>query len=158
MDEQTKVALLKDEYLTLQQFYEDFDKRILGIKGWSATIAIAAIGVAFYQTRFLWLFAAAASLVFWLLETIWKGFQYCYSSRIERLEKAFRDEKFDNIAPFQIGQSWYKEFQKKGYQIPTNFRLPIVWFPHAVTLILGLLLFSLETFHVITIARKMSLG
>jgi hypothetical protein len=48
MDEQTKVALLKDEYLTLQQFYEDFDKRILGIKGWSATIAIAAIGVAFY--------------------------------------------------------------------------------------------------------------
>ena len=31
----------------LQQFYEDFDKRILGIKGWSATIAIAAIGAGF---------------------------------------------------------------------------------------------------------------
>jgi hypothetical protein len=117
MDEKTKISLLGNEYSLLQQFYEDFDKRILGIKGWSATIAIAAIGGGFYQTRLLWLFAAGASLVFWLLETIWKGFQYCYSPRIELLERAFREDKFENVAPFQIGKSWYKEFQKNGYQM-----------------------------------------
>ncbi|HEV7796564.1 MAG TPA: hypothetical protein VGO73_00295 [Pyrinomonadaceae bacterium] len=44
MDEKTKLPLLKDEYSMLQQFYEDFDKRILGIKGWSATIAMSGAG------------------------------------------------------------------------------------------------------------------
>jgi hypothetical protein len=154
MDEKTKISLLGNEYSLLQQFYEDFDKRILGIKGWSATIAIAAIGGGFYQTRLLWLFAAGASLVFWLLETIWKGFQYCYSPRIELLERAFREDKFEHVAPFQIGKSWYKEFQKNGYQMFSNFKLPIVWFPHGVTMILGLLLYLFEAFHLITIGRK----
>ena len=154
MDEKTKLPLLKDEYSMLQQFYEDFDKRILGIKGWSATIAIAAIGGGFYQTRLLWLFAAAASLVFWLLESVWKGFQYCYSPRIELLEEAFREDKFDDVAPLQIGTSWYEAFEEKGFQILSTFRLGIVCFPHIVTLIVGVLLYLLETFHAITILRK----
>jgi hypothetical protein len=154
MDEKTKLSLLKDEYSMLQQFYEDFDKRILGIKGWSATIAIAAIGGGFYQTRLLWLFSAGASLVFWLLESLWKGFQYCYSPRIELLEEAFRDDKFDDVAPLQIGTSWYEAFEKKGFQILSTFKSGIVCFPHVVTLIAGILLYSLETLHVITISRK----
>lgn len=154
MDEKTKLSLLKDEYSMLQQFYEDFDKRILGIKGWSATIAIAAIGGGFYQTRLLWVFAAAASLVFWLLESVWKGFQYCYSPRIAQLERAFREDKFDDIAPLQIGISWYTAFQKNGLQLLTTFRMGIVCFPHAVTLIVGVLLYVLEIFHVFTISRK----
>lgn len=55
MDEQTKILLLKDEYSMLQQFYEDFDKRILGIKGWSATIALAAIGAGFSVSHCLFM-------------------------------------------------------------------------------------------------------
>jgi hypothetical protein len=38
-------AIKGDEYLLLQKFYEDFDARIVTIKGWSATIGMAAIGV-----------------------------------------------------------------------------------------------------------------
>jgi len=154
MDEKTKVSLLKDEYSILQQFYEDFDKRILSIKGWSATIAIAAIGGGFAQTRYLWLFAAAASLIFWLLESLWKGFQYMYAPRIAQLEKVFREEKFDEIFPLQIYTSWFETFKKRGFQIGVTFRMGIVSFPHVITLIAGTVLFLLETFNVITIVRK----
>jgi hypothetical protein len=154
MDEKTKLSLLKDEYSLLQQFYEDFDKRILTIKGWSATVAIAAIGGGFVQTRFLWLFAAAASLVFWLLESLWKGFQYLYAPRIRQLEEVFRKENFNDVAPLQISTSWYKAFEEHGFQIVSTFRMGFVCFPHVATLIVGILLFLLETLHVIAIVRN----
>jgi len=44
MNNDTKASFLKDEYLLLQRIYEDFDQRAMTIKGWSATIAVAAIG------------------------------------------------------------------------------------------------------------------
>src|SRR2546422_10117971 len=50
MDRATRITLLKDEYLLLQKFYEDFDARVVTIKGWSASIGIAAIGGGFYQS------------------------------------------------------------------------------------------------------------
>ncbi len=37
IDHATKLGLLKDEYLLLQRLYEDFDGRVITIKGWSAT-------------------------------------------------------------------------------------------------------------------------
>jgi len=154
MDEKTKIALLRDEYLMLQQFYEDFDKRILSIKGWSATIAIAAIGGGFAQTRYLWLFAAAASLVFWVLESVWKGFQYQYSPRIVQLEAVFRNEEFDKVDPFQVYESWFKSFEESGYQIANTFKMAIVGFPHAITLVIGIVLFLLESLGVFTLVRK----
>jgi hypothetical protein len=76
MEDAIKVSMLKDEYLLLQKFYEDFDARIVTIKGWSATIGMAAIGGGFYQTHYLWLFGAAVAVVFWLVEALWKSFQY----------------------------------------------------------------------------------
>jgi hypothetical protein len=77
VDNITKSQFLKDEYLLLQRFYEDLDGRIVTIKGWSSTIAIAAIGSGFWQSRFLWLFAAGASLVFWAIEALWKSLLIC---------------------------------------------------------------------------------
>jgi hypothetical protein len=44
MDKSTKISLLKDEYILLQNFYEEFDQRLLTIKGWSVTVALGAIG------------------------------------------------------------------------------------------------------------------
>ena len=150
MDENTKISLLKDEYAMLKQFYEDFDKRILGIKGWSATIAIAAIGGGLqYRIRYLWLFAAAASLVFWLLESIWKRFQYLYAPRIHKIEESFREQKFDEMDPLQIYTSWYQVFEKEGWNIFSTFRLGIVMFPHVLTLIVGTVLFALSFFQII---------
>lgn len=63
-----------------------------GLKEASAAILIATIAVA---------------LALWLLETIWKSFQYCLTGRIERLEAWFRgDMGAAEIAPFQIYTAW----------------------------------------------------
>jgi hypothetical protein len=153
MEDVKKSDYLKDEYLLIQRFYEDFDARIMKIKGWSATIAIAAIGAGFYKTNLLWLFSAGASLVFWILEATWKNFQYLYAPRIEEIEEVFREEKFDNVAPFQVGYSWYNEMRKRGIIPFRTFFLGIVLFPHFVTFIIGLFLFITETVGLISITR-----
>jgi hypothetical protein len=49
MESATKTTLLRDEYLLLQNFYGNFDTRIVTIKGWSATMGMAAIGAGFYD-------------------------------------------------------------------------------------------------------------
>ncbi len=144
MNHDTKVGFLKDEYLLLQKFYEDFDARIVTIKGWSATIGLAAIGTGFFQSQYLWLFAALSALVFWGTEAVWKSFQYMYVPRIQELEEAFRKESFDNLAPFQIYASWFEVFDKQGFDFFGNLRLPIVLFPHALTVVIGVMLFLLQ--------------
>jgi hypothetical protein len=129
MENAIKIPLLRDEYLLLQKFYEDFDARIVTIKGWSATIGMAAIGGGFYQTQYLWLFGAAAAFVFWVVEALWKSFQYMYSPRIKLIEKAFASDDFSGIVPLQIYSSWFKKFDKDGFGIFGNLRLGIVAFP-----------------------------
>jgi hypothetical protein len=90
MENATKIALLRDEYLLLPNFYENLDTRIVTIKGGSATVRMAAIGGGFYQTHYLWLFGAAASLIFWLIEALWKSFQYMYSPPDSTARTRFR--------------------------------------------------------------------
>ena len=143
MENETKIGLLKDEYLLLQKFYEDFDGRIITVKGWSATIGMAAIGGGFYQSRYLWLFAAGAAAVFWLVEALWKSFQYMYAPRIAEIESAFRDDEFKQMAPLQIYSSWFERFKEKGFGICEHARMGIVAFPHAVILVSGAVLFLL---------------
>jgi hypothetical protein len=154
MDERERIGLLKDEYLLLQKFYEDFDARVIQIKGWSATVGLAAIGGGFYHPRFLWLFASGAALIFWILESLWKSFLYMYGPRIEHIEKAFRSESFGDVAPLQIYASWFERFNKTGFQLFTTMRMGIVWFPHAVTLVAGILPFLLETLGILSIPRS----
>lgn len=154
MNKDTKISYLRDEYLLLQRFYEDFDARVITIKGWSATIGLAAIGGGFYQSSFLWLFAACASVVFWCVEAVWKSFQYMYAPRIDLLEEAFRTETFEKVTPFQIYTSWFQAFQQEGFRFFANMRLGIVMFPHVVTLIAGAGLFLLESLGVIGIPRS----
>jgi len=145
MDNATKISLLKEEYVLLQKFYEDFDQRVITIKGWSATIAIAAIGLGFYQSRYLWLFAAGASLAFWLLESFWKGFQYMHAVRISVIEDAFRKDNLDQLTPLQIYSSWFDAQNKYGLQIWRNFKLAIVSLPHIITFVIGVVLFILQS-------------
>jgi hypothetical protein len=143
MDESVKISLLKDEYLLIQKQYEDFDTRIMTIKGWSATVGLVALGTGFQYSRFLWLFAALASLLFWILEAIWKSFQYNYSNRIQRIERAFATEEFHSIQPLQIFHAWLESF-RSGSQLRTVIgilKLPLVFFPHVVPVVVGPALF-----------------
>jgi hypothetical protein len=154
VDNETKIALLKDEYLLLQKFYEDYDSRIITIKGWSATIGLAAIGAGIYRGRFLWLFAAGAALVFWVIEALWKSFQYMYGPRIQVIEDAFRTNSFETIRPLQVYTAWFETLQDSGFGIFQNLTLGMVWFPHLVTIILGVILFLLEAYGVVSFPRK----
>jgi hypothetical protein len=140
-----KVGLIKEEYSLLQKFYEDFDSRIMTIKGWSATIGIAAIGAGFYQTHMLWLFSILAGLVFWSLETMWKTFQYNYAPRIAEIEEAFRRDDISDITPLQVYSKWFDAHHKNmRYRWRIAF-MPIVCFPHIVPVAAGILLFLLKS-------------
>ena len=140
-------SFLKDEYLKVLDIYEDFDKRSLGIKGWSATIAIAAIGGGFqYKISNLWLFAAAASLMFWIIEAMWKLFQSRYAARIKEIEETFRNEASDVIFPLQIYTSWAKEkgdgnLKKKTHDYFKQFISPAVLMPHLILVLAGVILY-----------------
>jgi len=105
---------LKDEYLQLQAHYEEFDNRALIIKSWSA--ALLAGGVAFglkENSIPVLIVTAVASLSLWVLEAIWKSFQYCFTPRIEEIENWFRQGQKGEIVPFQIHTSWLKEWRDK---------------------------------------------
>ena len=81
---------LKDEYLLLQDHYEDFDRRTLTIKGWVGTSAFAALAVSFgISSKYAYIFplmAAALAGVFWYLEAYWKLFQQATADRIRIIE------------------------------------------------------------------------
>jgi len=89
---------LKEEYLFLQQTYEDFDNRALMIKGWCITISLGAATFGFSEgdySKALCLFIAGSAALFWLIEAKWKTFQYANAYRIRILEAHFRgDEKY----------------------------------------------------------------
>jgi len=67
LDEDKRADLLKDEYIMLQQFYEQIDNKGLTIKNWSITVALAAIGTGIlYNKNVLWAgFAAACCSGIW---------------------------------------------------------------------------------------------
>jgi hypothetical protein len=146
LNTETKVNLLRDEYLLIQKQYEDFDGRIMTIKGWSATVGFAAIGAGFQYTKYLWLVAAGICATFWILEAIWKTLQYCYSERIKWLERAFETGRFNEIQPFQIYTEWSSAFSETGWgaALRENMTLGVVFFPHIVAVVAGPLIFVLN--------------
>jgi hypothetical protein len=115
-DEDLRTAL-KDEYLLLQNQYEDFDRRSLTIKGWFGGGAAAAVALGFGQkgipAYFVLGSVALLAAVFWYLETHWKLFQLAHAHRIRFIEAYFRGEKTmieGELAPFQIYNWWYRGF------------------------------------------------
>jgi hypothetical protein len=112
-------TFLKDEYLLLQNQYEDFDRRSLTIKGWVASGAAAALAISFstsYRLSVLIpVFVTVIALVFWYLEAKWKLFQYALADRIRVIEAYFRDDPNkpeESPAPFQIYNAWYRSYVK----------------------------------------------
>lgn len=139
IDEATTLSYLKEEYFFLQKAYEEFDARALTVKGWSATVALAAIGVGFYQSVYLWLFSAGASLVFWSIEALWKTFQYSYADRIRLLEEVFRTGQLGEVRPLQIHSAWVASW--RSIRIRRQFFNGLVMMPHGLTFVVGIVLF-----------------
>jgi hypothetical protein len=117
MDEPQRRSYLKDEYLLLQNQYEDYDKRSLTIKGWMSAGAAAALGVASNSSSKLALFTPVIVAVIvmstWVLEAYWKVFQYALADRIRMIEAHFRNDQeilIKDPDPFQIYHWWYRSY------------------------------------------------
>jgi len=79
----------------------------------AARIALAGLALGFQSGQpAVWLLAAAAGLLFWGLESLWKFFQYCFSVRIQLLESYFRGEEEVVPDPLQIHTSWFDAFNE----------------------------------------------
>lgn len=150
MDESQRNAALQAEYFHLQKTVEDFDSKALTIKAWSITFSLTVLVGAFATKAYpVFLIAAGSSLLFWVLEALWKSFQLGYYARIETIEQHFRTAK-KSTHPFQISEAWimrwgeapWSEVWKLGWW-------PHVALPHVATVIAGLLLFVLSYLKVI---------
>ncbi|MEM8538310.1 MAG: hypothetical protein AAGF56_10670, partial [Pseudomonadota bacterium] len=83
--------LIWNEYEFLLNTYEGFNGLSFTLKGWSITVALAAI-LAVYSEKLgaqgkvvLWS-AALCALPFWGLDALWKLYQQAYLGRIKDLE------------------------------------------------------------------------
>jgi len=114
MNDVTRADLLKDEYIMLQNFYEDIDSKGLTIKNWAITVALAAIGTGILYRKEVFIVGFFASLVFWYLEAHWRGLSHFFAVRIMNIESAFQSEQWKNEIPLQVYSTWSKEYEKVG--------------------------------------------
>jgi hypothetical protein len=83
-----------------------FGARALTIKSWSALLIAGGVGVGLKEHSDALIIATIiAALRLWLIEAIWKSFQYCHTDRIKLIEAWFRAENRE-IVPFQIFSAW----------------------------------------------------
>lgn len=133
---------LKAEYLLIQGQYEAFDQRALSLKALATPLLGAGLAVGLKEGSIGILGATilvAGSL--WLLEAIWKSFQYCLGTRIKALEAWHRGEGDDDLPPFQI-YAWWGESWRDHYRHPAALAgilvLPFVLLPYAPMIIVGI--------------------
>jgi hypothetical protein len=144
MDQDKQIDLLKDEYIMLQNFYEDIDSKGLTVKGWAITVALAAIGTGLLYRREVFLIGLFAALVFWYLEAYWRGLSHFFSARIQAIELAFRSGKWKEEIPLQVYSTWEKEYKKSKDQTLRYMAKPAVLLPHIVIAAIDILLYLLS--------------
>jgi hypothetical protein len=125
---------LRAEYLLIQGQYEAFDQRALSLKALATPLLGAGLAVGLKDASPAILLASAlVAGSLWLLEAIWKSFQYCFTDRIKRLEAWHRGEGDPDLPPFQIFSSW-NEVWTRHYRFPKNLRpilrQPFVFLPY----------------------------
>jgi hypothetical protein len=89
------------------------------------------------------------TLSLWVLEAIWKSFQYCLTDRIEMLERWFRGEGPEEIRPFQIFTTWgevYRRHYGKPSSIIPLLRQPFVFLPYLPIALFGIVALFLVSF------------
>lgn len=140
------VDLLAREYIQLQSTHEAFDDRALLIKGWSVTVCLAGLAKAIeLKSAAIMKLSAAAALLFWLIEAIWKSFQGSFEPRIIQIEEAFRSDQLANLEqlatslkPFQIYTAWDAAWSETWWHVvPSHLIQPPVFLPHALTVCLA---------------------
>jgi uncharacterized membrane protein len=133
---------LKEEYFHLNKVVEDFDQRALLIKGWSVTVSMAGVAAVYSGkvSAAVFILAAVASLMFWFIEALWKGFQQAYYPRLRAIEDHFNGGT--PLPCLQINKNWTVAYLKE--QAPKRVLEVMLWphvaFPHVVILVFGIAL------------------
>ena len=141
MNSDDPVFLLKDEYIFLEQDYEDIDKKCLNIKGWNITLVAVLIVAGFEFSGILFVVGAFASFVFWYIEAYYRGLTFFIKIRIKMIETAFRNNGYLSMTPFQLYSTWEKKFYECGSQTTNYFFKSHVFLPHLFITIICLILF-----------------
>jgi hypothetical protein len=141
---ESRISLIKDEYIMLQGFYEDIDNRCITIKGWSITAGLAAIGAGFVYSELLFLAAVFTSFLFWYLEGYWRGLSFFFSRRILEIEAGIREGEWEGLTPLQVYHSWERNFEKHGKQTWRYMRKEPSWMPHLFLMGAGVVLYLLK--------------
>jgi hypothetical protein len=159
-------ALLR-EYYEVFHAVDEFDKRLITVKGWGVTLSLAALAWGFQFGHYgLFFVAALSGGVFWIIEAVMKRHQIRYYFRMAEIE-ASRYERAPNeearaVSSPRIDSSWsyagrlYAGKSNAGYrpEEPTgprrSYRLawlfPHVCLPHVVSVVVGLALLGLGVF------------
>jgi hypothetical protein len=75
------------EYFALVGAVDDFDQRLITVKGWGVSLSLVSLGFGFqYSAYGFFLIAAVSSLAFWLIEGAIKQFQMRHYVRIREIE------------------------------------------------------------------------
>jgi hypothetical protein len=130
---------LRAEYAILQTNYEAIDGRVISMKGWLVPLLSAGLGLGIRDHSVALLLATGlACICVWVLEGIWKNFQWCYTDRISLLESVFRNETDSSaIAPFQVHSSWvksYPEYRSRA-RLWRTMKRPFVCIPYLPVLV-----------------------
>jgi hypothetical protein len=141
LDEEKRADLLKDEYIMLQNFYEDIDAKGLTIKSWAITVALATIGTGLLYRKEVLLVGFFVSLAFWYLEAHWRGLSYFFAVRIKNIEAAFRDNTWKDEVPLQVYATWDAEFKNVKDQSFRYILKQTTLLPHALIAAVTLLLY-----------------
>ncbi len=143
MNEDKRADLLKDEYIMLQQFYEEIDGKGLTIKSWAISVALAAIGAGVFYRKEVLLVGFVAALVFWYLEAYWRGLTHFFAVRIRNIESGFQSEKWKEEAPLQVYSTWSEEYKRGKDQTLKYLFKQSSFLPHVFIAVVCLLLYFL---------------
>jgi hypothetical protein len=164
-----ELALREDltrEYYALVDAVEGADGRLMVVKGWSVTLSLAALGLGFQQQHYaLFGLAAATAAAFWFLDGLMKGHQVRHYGRMRDIEvaayalNAVTLGDLGQVSSPRIDMAWGYRGGAGGPDWRTDpprrrspaeirrllrarFVLPNVMFPHAVAVLLGVVLFT----------------
>jgi hypothetical protein len=154
----------KAEYYAILDVITGFDQRVMIVKGWSVTLSLAALGLGFQQGHYaLFALAGATGLAFWLVDTLLKWHQMGYYSRMRDIEVTSFHLNHLTVGGVEVSSpriDWYWGF--RGAPGSDDWRdaeprrrtaeeirrtlgsapwQPHVLLPHAVAVLIGLLLF-----------------
>jgi hypothetical protein len=159
------------EYFTLVDAVNQYDKTIITVMGWGVTLSLVALGFGFqYQHSGFFLIAAVSGFGFWAIEGAIKRNQMRYYVRMREIEVRTFDLKSAEsswIPSPQIDWSWkiapdYFKNKRKGPPPPPERygNVPFYsfsWFgpeallPHAISIVVGGILFFLGVLHILNI-------